>query len=99
MRCTVYAQISRFKLKAKVSLMSPQWGKCSKDPIISPSTRDFVFQSPQWGKCSKGKIRNSNKFLLQSFSPRNGESVLKIPISNVPSWRVIVSVPAMGKVF
>ena len=53
MRCTVYAQISRFKLKAKVSLMSPQWGKCSKGAYQAMTSNKMSFQSPQWGKCSK----------------------------------------------
>ena len=36
-----------------------------------------MFQSPQWGKCSKGFYLNISILIEDSFSPRNGESVLK----------------------
>ena len=77
MRCTVYAQISRFKLKAKVSLMSPQWGKCSKVSDCLFTVVLSTFQSPQWGKCSKDKNTTTFGVNMRGFSPRNGESVLK----------------------
>ena len=122
MRCTVYAQISRFKLKAKVSLMSPQWGKCSKGEIFEFKGKRLKFQSPQWGKCSKAECISSEFLVctfqspqwgkcskdileifytegLESFSPRNGESVLKAIDNIIKYTPVDVSVPAMGKVF
>ena len=42
-----------------------------------------MFQSPQWGKCSK-VVENFGKLPMRmSFSPRNGESVLKNMISEL----------------
>ena len=73
MRCTVYAQISRFKLKAKVSLMSPQWGKCSKDNGEEIMAKFLKFQSPQWGKCSKVVLSFFFSRVISFQSPQWGK--------------------------
>ena len=56
---------------------SPQWGSNSKDSILGHATEvTMMFQSPQWGSNSKDKKTN-RKLAKTSFSPRNGEVILK----------------------
>ena len=38
---------------------------------------EFAFQSPQWGSNSKGVLSNAIATTTKSFSPRNGEVILK----------------------
>ena len=57
---------------------SPQWGKCSKASVEAIKAGKESFQSPQWGKCSKVNIMLSFDYSTKGFSPRNGESVLKM---------------------
>ena len=78
---------------------SPQWGKCSKDGRTIFRYSRGAFQSPQWGKCSKGAKCSCVQPYERSFSPRNGESVLKQERFMFDSDGEKVSVPAMGKVF
>ena len=76
MRCTTYAQISGLAQKANVISESPQWGNNSKVKKKQLALSTLVFQSPQWGNNSKvyhGALRAYDV----SFSPRNGEIILK----------------------
>ena len=59
-----------------IQFQSPQWGSNSKELIKCSSLMNFVFQSPQWGSNSKS-IMLSMKKILDGFSPRNGEVILK----------------------
>ena len=54
------------------------------------------FQSPQWGDNSKGKGTVIVAERLESFSPRNGEIILKME-SPFTFNSKLVSVPAMGR--
>ena len=53
------------------------------------------FQSPQWGNNSKA-AKAFGKTAELSFSPRNGEIILKFPCGPKGQQKS-VSVPAMGK--
>ena len=83
---------------ANISFQSPQWGKCSKDFSMKIIEGLIMFQSPQWGKCSKDGAKEAYSEMV-SFSPRNGESVLKRYPLLLNGTEGPVSVPAMGKVF
>ena len=74
---------------------SPQWGSNSKVPYKQTLEIIDVFQSPQWGSNSKAK-ENLWKLISSSFSPRNGEVILKKTILGA-TLDPLVSVPAMGK--
>ena len=74
---------------------SPQWGSNSKANYPAGTVFLIGFQSPQWGSNSKVEFDNLANGCT-SFSPRNGEVILKV---NIPRSRIgeKVSVPAMGK--
>ena len=56
---------------------SPQWGNNSK--VVTETVNDLAveFQSPQWGNNSKVQFGFPNVAPTASFSPRNGEIILK----------------------
>ena len=69
---TVYTTKSR-------AFQSPQWGDSSKvnDEEIISAIDTIMFQSPQWGDNSKD-VGTIGYFLISvTFSPRNGEIILK----------------------
>ena len=59
-----------------MEFQSPQWGSNSKEAPSSPEKVFLLFQSPQWGSNSKGNVLTKG-LRLSSFSPRNGEVILK----------------------
>ena len=74
---------------------SPQWGDNSKAGALFETFFKNKFQSPQWGDNSKADVGVTHPDLV-SFSPRNGEIILKLlPIDEMKT--IIVSVPAMGR--
>ena len=78
-----------------MEFQSPQWGSNSKEAPSSPEKVFLLFQSPQWGSNSKGNVLTKG-LRLSSFSPRNGEVILKETLCFFRSF-MLVSVPAMGK--
>ena len=64
-----------------MSFQSPQWGDSSKENRTYRLALDYTFQSPQWGDSSKGRHNIPSKGIRKpSFSPRNGEIVLKLAV-------------------
>ena len=55
---------------------SPQWGSNSKVKAELIVPNNSKFQSPQWGSNSK-VILSTTLQKVASFSPRNGEVILK----------------------
>ena len=56
---------------------SPQWGSNSKGLHKFCCPNESWFQSPQWGSNSKGTGKVTIQDPEESFSPRNGEVILK----------------------
>ncbi len=79
-----------------IKFQSPQWGSNSKGSTTIPLEGSTSFQSPQWGSNSKVGGRDVQYELL-SFSPRNGEVILKTNTLRTKKYWFTVSVPAMGK--
>ena len=60
-----------------LGFQSPQWGSNSKVKNCGYENGLTLFQSPQWG--SNSKVENwGYRDGLSSFSPRNGEAILKL---------------------
>ena len=75
---------------------SPQWGNNSKEALLYPSAHTKTFQSPQWGNNSKAVgfcVLNWDA----SFSPRNGEIILKVDFKFV-QFREVCFSPRNGEI-
>ena len=77
---------------------SPQWGKCSKVYLVTPGDESAGFSPRNGESVLKGMPLMLETVLQACFSPRNGESVLKLVLIT-KDMNILVSVPAMGKVF
>ena len=64
---------------------SPQWGSNSKNNTAGATPAEYEFQSPQWGSNSKTE-EDMAYYLESSFSPRNGEVILK---GQFPIWKIL----------
>ena len=76
---------------------SPQWGSNSKAIVSVPKSGRIAFQSPQWGSNSKEAESTAEVNAPNSFSPRNGEVILKCRIP-IYKWDCIGFSPRNGEV-
>ena len=68
---------------------SPQWGDNSKDGVPFFKVCILEFQSPQWGDNSKVKMAAYIRKTISSFSPRNGEIILKVLVEVTEFWTYV----------